>query len=415
LNVEIGTGVPRYICSDAGRIRQIVLNLLGNAVKFTDRGGVTLRVSARPAATDNVHLRIDVEDTGTGIPAHQLNRLFKSFSQADASISRRFGGTGLGLAISKKLVDGLGGTICIDSTVGKGSTFWFELPIACAGADEIKRVAKGFESLRFDEAVAAIASLGRPLRILVVEDNATNQLVARSVLAKFGIAPDLAGNGLEAIAAVRVIAYDVVLMDVHMPEMDGLQATRAIRALPGPQSRVPIIALTANAFDSDVARCRDAGMNGHIGKPFRREELMIALADAVRGRIEFQQGRTSDAPAEGDAPAVDWNVIEAFRADSGEEMLHLLIDTYLADTAAKLDQLAKLAGDKTATEEALRLAHSLKSASAMAGAAALSQLAAHVENTLAQGIAEMSESDAREMKSHFASYRAALAGRGLAA
>jgi CheY-like chemotaxis protein/HPt (histidine-containing phosphotransfer) domain-containing protein len=213
-------------------------------------------------------------------------------------------------------------------------------------------------------------------------------LVVRSVLAKFGITPHLAGNGLEAVEAVKRAVYDVILMDVHMPEMDGLEATRAIRAMSGPHARVPIIALTANAFDSDVLQCRVAGMNGHVGKPFRREELLIALADAIRGKAGFTEPTASNAPVDTSAiegPSIDWNVIEAFRADSGDEMLHLLIDTYLADTAEKLDQFAKLAGRSETTQEAIRIAHSLKSASAMAGAAALSQFAANLEKTLAIG------------------------------
>lgn len=415
LVIELHRDLPQYVCSDAGRIRQIALNLLSNAVKFTDKGSVTLRAQAHSTTDGKVALRIEVVDTGIGIPADRLSRLFRSFSQTDASISRRYGGTGLGLAISKKLAEGLGGTIGVDSAHGKGSTFWFELPVALPSADEAANVAKGFEASRVEKALETIASLDRPLRVLVVEDNATNQLVVRSVLAKFGIAPHLAGNGLEAVEAVKRAVYDVILMDVHMPEMDGLEATRAIRAMPGPNARVPIIALTANAFDSDVVHCRTAGMNGHIGKPFRREDLMIALADAIRGKACFTETATSNAPAPGDTPAIDWNVIEAFRADSGEEMLRLLIDTYLADTADKLAQLAKLAGDKNATAEAARLAHSLKSASAMAGAAALSQLAARIEKTLVQDAASLTTSDTADMDTHFANYRAALVVKGLAA
>jgi len=416
LFIEMHTGLPRYVCSDAGRIRQIALNLLSNAVKFTEKGSVTLRALVRSTRDGKLYLRINVADTGIGIPADRLKRLFKSFSQTDASISRRYGGTGLGLAISKKLAEGLGGSIGVDSTPGKGSTFWFEVPVTLATAEQAAEIGKGVESSRVDGAVATISSLGRPLRVLVAEDNATNQLVVRLVLAKFGITPDFAGNGFEAIEAVKRATYDVILMDVHMPEMDGLEATRAIRAMSGPHARVPIIALTANAFDSDVIHCRVAGMNAHLGKPFRREDLVIALADAVRGGIGFSENAASLARGSMcEAPAIDWNVIEKFRTDSGDQMLRLLIETYLADTAAKLDQLAKLAGDKNAGAEAVRLAHSLKSASAMAGAAALSQSAAQLERTLARDCVEISTAEAAQMKTHFSNYRAALVGRGLAA
>lgn len=415
LVIETRPDLPQYVCTDAGRLRQIALNLLSNAVKFTEKGAVTLRAQAHTTIDRRTRLRIEVVDTGIGIAADRLDRLFKSFSQTDASISRQFGGTGLGLAISKKLAEGLGGTIGVESTPGTGSRFWFEVPVTVASADQVSSVAKGIEEAQVEEALGVISSLGRPLRVLVAEDNATNQLVVRSVLAKFNIVPDMAGNGLEAIEAVKRAAFDVILMDVHMPEMDGLQATRAIRAMPGACARTPIIALTANAFDNDIVRCRTAGMNAHLGKPFRREDLMIALANAVRGKTSFHGATAPSAAPTENAPVIDWNVIDTFRADSGEEMLRLLIDTYLADTAEKLDQLAKLAGDKTSTAEIVRLVHSLKSASAMAGAAALARLAAHVEKTLSHDATQIGGSYANEMKLYFADYRSALVARHLAA
>ena len=400
--------------SDCGRLRQVVLNLLGNAVKFTESGSVTLRARAHSTPDGDFILRVAVVDTGIGIAADHLDRLFQSFSQTDASISRRYGGTGLGLAISKRLTERMGGTIGVESALGSGSTFWFELPVAVATVDQVGNTGRGIDPSRVEEALAAIASLKRPLRLLVVEDNATNLLVAKAALRKFGITPDIAGNGIEAIEAVRRASYDVVLMDVHMPQMDGLTATRAIRASRGPESGVPIIALTANAFGRDIDDCRAAGMNSHVGKPFRAEELAVALGDALRGTSGFKDAPAFIVPALAAAPAIDWNVIEAFRIDSGEEMLRLLIDTYLADTAEKLDLLARLVGGKDVTEEAIRLAHSLKSASAMAGATALSQLAAKVEKALVQD-AEVGADETAEMKIHFSNYRAALVRRGLAA
>ena len=415
VRVEIDPAVPNFVSSDAGRVRQIVLNLLGNAVKFTEKGSVILRAQARPSDAGGVTLHIAVIDTGVGIPADRVGRLFQTFGQTDASISRRYGGTGLGLAISKRLAERMGGTIGVESALGAGSTFWFELPVAPATAEDARDAAQAVDLAHMDEARMAIAALGRPLRLLVVEDNATNQLVAKSVLAKFNITPDVAGDGLEAVQAVRNRPYDVVLMDVHMPEMDGLEATRAIRLLPGVEANVPIIALTANAFNSDIDDCRAAGMNGHVGKPFRAEELIAALGDALRGKIRFKGRRADDAPTPVDAPVVDWNAIEKFRADSGEETLRLLIDTYLADTARKLDQLARLAGNKNATAEAVRLAHSLKSASALAGATALAMTAARVERELSRDAATLGEIDATEMSTHFAAYLAAMKARGLAA
>ncbi|MEQ1867059.1 MAG: PAS domain-containing protein, partial [Micropepsaceae bacterium] len=201
LKVEVDDDVPPYVYADPGRIRQIVLNLMGNAIKFTEKGSVTLRATSHTNSDHEVQLRVAVVDTGIGIAADRLDRLFQSFSQSDATISRRYGGTGLGLSISKKLVERMGGTIGVESRVGEGSTFWFELPVTAAGAQDVERSTKGIAAERIEEALAAVASFGRPLRLLVAEDNATNQLVVRSVLSKFGITPDVAGNGLEAIEA----------------------------------------------------------------------------------------------------------------------------------------------------------------------------------------------------------------------
>ncbi len=414
LRIEIGDDVPSYVNADPGRIRQIVLNLLGNAIKFTDKGSVTLRATALTNSVHEMRLRVAVLDTGIGIAADRHDRLFQSFSQSDASISRRYGGTGLGLSISKKLVERMGGTIGVTSAVLEGSTFWFDLPVTVAASQDVERSAKGIGAKQIEEALAAIASYGRPLRLLVAEDNATNQLVVRSVLSKFDITPDVAGNGLEAIEAVRRVPYDIVLMDVHMPEMDGLDATKAIRSLKGPESRVPIVALTANAFSHDIEQCRAAGMNGHVGKPFRKEELLIAIGDAVRGTGRFHEATPKTTTDEAAPSVLDLDVIERFRADSGDEMLRLLIDTFLEDAVTKLEALSKIAGDRAATAEAVRIAHSLKSSGAMAGAAALSRSASDLETRLnVQG--PLHESDAMELRELFAAYRGELEDCGLVA
>ncbi|MEQ1867218.1 MAG: ATP-binding protein [Micropepsaceae bacterium] len=415
LKMTIANDVPQFVRSDPGRIRQVVLNFLGNAVKFTQRGSVTLAASVVRAEHAQTVLRVEVRDTGLGIPADRLHLLFNRFQQADASISRNFGGTGLGLAISKKLIDRLGGRVGVESIVGVGSCFWFEVPIEASTEQEAAATHRGATEVALANALASMRNLGRPLRVLIAEDNATNLLVAKSVLAKFDIVPDVAGNGLEALEAVRLFTYDVVLMDVHMPEMDGLEATRAIRSLSGDKACVPIVALTANAFAEDIRKCQAAGMNGHIGKPFRREELLIAIADAVTGGAKLSPATVVCADASPGAVDVDWNVIERFRADSGEEMLRLLIDTYLDDAAEKLKRLGELMGNLQGCEEAVRIAHSLKGASAMAGAAALSRVAARAENAFAQSEARIDASELAEMSALLESYRTTLAARGFAA
>jgi two-component system sensor histidine kinase/response regulator len=266
---------------------------------------------------------------------------------------------------------------------------------------------------------------GARLRLLVAEDNATNQLVVKSVLAKFGIVPDFAGNGIEAIEAVKLRPYDAVLMDVHMPDMDGLTATKILRSLPGPVSCLPVIALTANAFSHDVDQCRAAGMNAHVGKPFRTEELLVAIGDALRGQSRFTPAAETVAPLhvsgampDSAVPALDIEVIEKFRADSGEEMLQMLIETFLPDATAKLERLVQIAGQPSSPEtttEAVRLAHSLKSSGAMAGAMQLSVTAKAVEKRLHDEGAVLSAEETTSLRDAFAAYAEGLKERGLAA
>jgi CheY-like chemotaxis protein/HPt (histidine-containing phosphotransfer) domain-containing protein len=366
-----------------------------------------------------------VIDTGVGIPDDRLDRLFRSFSQTDASVSRQYGGTGLGLAISKKITECMGGSIGVQSVIGQGSTFWFAVPVTEASADDAARSSVHAHANEVATALSSIAALGRPLRLLVAEDNATNQLVVKSVLAKFGIVPDFAGNGLEAIDAVMLRPYDIILMDVHMPEMDGLSAAQAIRAMQGPESQTPIIALTANAFSRDVELCRRAGMNSHVGKPFRTEDLIAALGDALQSRSRFvpvsepaDRPLTDTGAAVFGAPALDIDVIEKFKADSGDEMLQMLLDTFLSDAAAKLERLAQIAGQPSSPElttEAMRLAHSLKSSSAMAGAIQLSVTAKAVEKRLHDDGAVLSSEETTSMRDAFAAYADGLKERGLAA
>jgi signal transduction histidine kinase/CheY-like chemotaxis protein/HPt (histidine-containing phosphotransfer) domain-containing protein len=408
LEVNIADDVPQFVRGDSGRTRQVVLNFLTNAIKFTPDGRVALNVRLTASDRGPAMLRIEVIDTGIGIAADKLPTLFQRFSQADASISRRFGGTGLGLAISKKLVELMNGQIGAASEPGRGSTFWFELPL-CEAVPET--VVTQTSSERAASALDEIRARGRGVRLLLVEDNATNQLVAKSVLKNFGITPDLAGDGLEAVAAVRCHDYDVVLMDIHMPEMDGIEATRAIRSLAGERAEVPIVALTANAFDSDVERCLAAGMNGHVGKPFHKDELIVAIAAALKGRPTI--AHAPEAPVS--APDVDLAALDRFRSEYGEDAFRLLIDTYLADSAARLARLRELLASGTASEEAVRIAHSLKSASAMAGANAMSKRAAKLEAVLHTRDRVPEPAEAEELRRLFAAYRGALAAKGFVA
>jgi PAS domain S-box-containing protein len=279
LEVEIEAGLRDQLAGDTGRLRQILLNLMSNAVKFTSKGRVSVAVTAEPAPPGFNRLRFGVADTGIGIPEAALGQLFERFVQADGSISRRFGGTGLGLAISRRLVELMGGEIGVDSRLGHGSTFWFRVDLAAATMAE----ALIEETAEID---------GGELRVLVVEDAEPNQELIATILRSVGIDVDIACNGAEAIEAVRIHRYDLVLMDVQMPVMGGVQATEIIRRMGGELARLPIIALSANVLPEQVAEYRRAGMDAHLAKPINPREMLTAIGHWAAA------GRTDDPDAE---------------------------------------------------------------------------------------------------------------------
>ena len=270
LSAELGAGLDQWVVGDAGRLRQVAQNLLSNALKFTAEGSVILRARAEPGRT-GPRLLVEVVDTGCGVPPEAQSRLFTRFSQADSSTTRRFGGTGLGLALCRELVGAMGGDIGMRSSDSGGSCFWFTLPLQLDGtvADTP------------DPQAAEPGRLVGGMRVLGVDDNATNRFVLRAVLEAAGCTVELAENGEEAVRAAVATDFDAILMDVHMPVMDGLDATRAIRALGGRHAATPIIAVTAEALPEQVERAGAAGMNRHVTKPIRPDRLLEALADAI--------------------------------------------------------------------------------------------------------------------------------------
>jgi signal transduction histidine kinase/ActR/RegA family two-component response regulator len=268
----VAPDVPAHLAGDPGRLRQILLNLVGNAIKFTGRGAVSVEVTADAPDGGDVVLRVAVTDTGIGLTPAQQARLFESFSQADASTTRKYGGTGLGLAISRQLAEMMGGSIGVTSEAGHGSTFWFTARLAQPSPDEI--AAASAVAISPDELEAS-----RPLSVLLVEDTPVNQMVGSRMLKKLGHRVELASNGAEAVAAVARRRFDVVLMDCLMPDVDGYEATIRIRAAER-VGRVPIIALTASATIEDRDRCLAAGMDDFLSKPVKMGELASALARA---------------------------------------------------------------------------------------------------------------------------------------
>jgi signal transduction histidine kinase/ActR/RegA family two-component response regulator len=273
LTSVVAPDVPAHLAGDPGRLRQILINLVGNAIKFTERGTVSVAVSADEITAEGVLLRIAITDTGLGLSPAQQARLFETFSQADASTTRKYGGTGLGLAICRQLAELMGGAIGVTSEPGVGSTFWFTARLAQPSADEIGAAGSAAGSQE-------PAAPARQLSVLLVEDTPVNQMVASRMLKKLGHRVEIATNGASAVAAVARCRYDVVLMDCQMPDVDGYEATTRIRAaeLVG---RIPIVALTASVTLEDRERCLASGMDFFLSKPVKLAELAAALARAT--------------------------------------------------------------------------------------------------------------------------------------
>ncbi|HEX2134497.1 MAG TPA: ATP-binding protein [Microvirga sp.] len=371
MNVELDPDRPRALLGDEARLRQILLNLLNNAVKFTQQGGVTLRVQCLRSEVCET-IRFSVSDTGIGIPQDQRERLFHRFYQANQSNTRQFGGTGLGLAISKRLVHLMDGDIGLESEEGRGSTFWFTVPLPRAE-----------ESLIAHEFAAANAQSGIAGRILLVEDLEHNRDLARTILANAGHEVDTAANGEQAVAAVQAKAYDLVLLDVQMPVMDGLTAARRIRALEPPASTVTIIAMTANVLPHQVKLFGEAGMNDHIGKPFKKAELLhkvgiwLQRIGAGSAASTGSSWASATRDGQGPAPALD-ELRELMGAEwvaSGLRQLREQIREAFHDEAALVADRQQLA----------RRAHQLVAHAALLGFSELSRHCRELEEACTAG------------------------------
>lgn len=269
LRCEIDESLPEFILGDPVRIRQLLLNLVSNAIKFTEQGEVNVRLKVVSTESSSVRLRIEVSDTGAGIDDLTLKKLFTAFTQADATTTRKHGGTGLGLAIVKQLVNLMRGELGVDSVPRKGSTFWFEIPAGIA-AQGIKKQT---------QATQTVLRPLRSARILLAEDNPVNQMIASRMLEKLGLHAVVASNGNQALKQLEQEDYDIVLMDCQMPELDGFAATRILRDYEKQMSkqRTPVIAMTANVMEGDRERCLDVGMDDYLGKPVKLTELEAVL------------------------------------------------------------------------------------------------------------------------------------------
>ncbi len=388
LSTRVAADLPPYLRGDPTRLRQVLINLIGNAIKFTEAGGIELLVSRRDGGAGPL-LHIAVTDTGIGMGPDVQARLFAQFTQGDSSITRRYGGTGLGLAISRRIVEAMGGEIGVWSEPGAGSRFWFTMALV-VGAEPV-REARGEIKLP-------------PLHILLAEDNPTNQRVASLMLVQDGHRVTLAGDGREAVVAAAAGGIDLVLMDMQMPRMDGIEATRRIRSLPAAEGRVPIVAMTANAMSTDIERCIEAGMDGHVAKPFDPDRLYLVIGD-ILGLIPKAAGRPAVRPT-AQVEVRDRRRLDRLVERLGAEDTLALAEDFFQGQAAVVSGLAGLVHEDRGA--ARRAAHSLKGAAANLGLAGLSQAGAAIEAAIQDGDAAALDAALAQVTGRFAEARAAL-------
>jgi len=384
IRVADDPAVPPALIGDAGRIRQILLNLVSNAVKFTGAGEIVVATRCISRDAQRATIEWAVSDTGIGIAKDKIGSLFANFMQADNSISRRFGGSGLGLAICKRLVEQMGGEMRVSSTLGQGSAFSFSLTLPIA---ENVVVPEQNDQAAYDALSRRIVAFGRPLRALIVDDNPTNRLVAAKMMKDFEVQIDTACDGAEAVTAANRFSYDMILMDVRMPEMDGLQATRIIRSRGQKQAAVPIIAFTANAFAEDIEACREAGMNDFVVKPARKKAMVEAIL-----RVLPEPPAPTEEAAEHPAPPLvpkettpadsasmlDREVFCELAREIGEEAAYEVRAVFAAETESRLKLLRELSIEQERIKIG-REAHSLKSSAGTFGYRALAGLAQRLE------------------------------------
>ncbi len=353
--------IPRRLTGDPTRLNQILINLAGNAVKFTERGYVEVHVSLRRQEGNKLWLIFDVTDTGIGISPDYLNSIFDSFTQAGSDTTRKFGGTGLGLAICRQLTSLMGGEISVISEMGKGTTFTAILPFDLPESQE--------EGVRHSMLDAVSMRRLNTMKVLLVEDNEFNRMVAEDTLKELipGVRLDAAINGQEAVDQLRKEMYDVVLMDIQMPVMDGITATKVIRKeLPSPQKNVPIIAMTANVLQEDVQLYFDAGMNGFVSKPFNPEELLLKMDEVMAGSIPASEQKVTPVAQKPEAPPLpvlpdkvtDMQFLKTLTGGN-EEKMNKYIRMFLENAPKLLDNIDKAMAIKDYPTVKIA-AHSLK-------------------------------------------------------
>ena len=415
LTCSVSPDAPPLLRGDPGRLRQVLVNLTANALKFTSQGQVVVRANVERETSGAAVLRFSVRDTGIGIPRDKLGILFHKFTQGDASITRKYGGSGLGLVISKQLVELMGGEIGVNSEDGRGSEFWFTVRFEKQVL--ARSVASGLPAPR-----PALRDLHRSdVRILLAEDSITNQMVALGILEKLGLRADVVASGKEAVEALRTICYDLVLMDLQMPELDGLEATRIVRTAGGgtKNSAVPIIAMTAHAMPGDRQTCLDAGMDDYIAKPVTAAALSVLL-ESWLAKLDAGK-RPGDAPPAAGPPsglgaAAAAGVFDEAalveRAMGDRELAQAIARSFLADVPGRIEAVrGHLAcGDAKVVQHQ---AHTIKGAAATAGGEGVARVAFAIEQSGKAGDLVAASSSFDELVSEFELLKQAIEASSL--
>jgi CheY-like chemotaxis protein len=362
---EIDDTIPQFLMGDAARIRQILLNLSWNAIKFTPKGKVEILIETR----SNDVISFSVKDTGIGIPPEKHQDLFSEFSTIDASYSNKFGGTGLGLAICKALVENMNGEIGLSSNPGKGSKFWFNLSLEACENEYIDHQNR-------NEIVENISSGLSQIKVLIAEDNKTNQLITSRYLKHFGCSFEIANNGIEAVEKLMLHDFDIILMDISMPELNGFEATAKIRKIADERkSAIPIIAFTAYASKEDQEKITNAGMDGFVPKPFSREQLVKVISDNLQ--LEHDNLMSEVTTEKPNVSGFDMSVLDSILEDMKPEAVSNLFNEFNKDVKRYLSN----ANDGLEHKNTVLLekaSHGIQGVSGMFGANQLCELASNV-------------------------------------
>jgi hypothetical protein len=379
---HVHENVPNFLRSDPGRLRQILTNITGNALKFTDKGYISIKVTLIEENETHACLNFTIMDTGIGISKENQHKLFKSFSQTDSSINRKFGGTGLGLVISKQLIEMMDGNISVKSEKGQGTEFLFTIVFEKCNETEVELL----EMISDDKSVSDDINVLKNLKILLVEDVVSNQKVALRYLSKYGCHTDVAFSGKEALKLLETGVYDIVLMDVQMPEMDGIEATKIIRESNNKQIQhdIPVIAMTAHAMKGDKDHFIEIGMNDYVSKPFQEAELVNALQRNIQGAEKVYAPKESNTIKNIDSD--DQQIIIDMKRifvsyDNDKEFIESLLSDILTDSKERIKTIQQAIQDDKYQEIQLQ-AHSIKSMAGSVYAYKLSDAAYQLETAI---------------------------------